>query len=164
MHVIYFKNWFSGSKDVFFLEIVWDIKLPSLVSTFLKRCCRYLACLSLTMIISVFSLWALLQVIELVYVSIALMMFVPRYVQSYIFYNRCIHLVVFCFPLFYISMDFPFNLGQHCGGRQAIDFRPTGLTGTRISPSRWGFAAGCDKAQSIGWNLRAHLLANQSET
>lgn len=55
----------------------------------------------------------------------------------------------FCFPLFYISMDFPFNLGQHCGGRQGIDFCPTGLTGTRISPSRWGSAAGCDKAQNI---------------
>lgn len=70
----------------------------------------------------------------------------------------------FCFPLFYISMDFPFNLGQHCGGRQGIDFCPTGLTGTRISPSRWGLAAGCDKAQNIAWNLRANLLANQSET
>lgn len=51
-------------------------------------------------IISVFSLWALLKVIELVYVSMALMMFVPRDVQSYIFYNRCIHLVVFVFLCF----------------------------------------------------------------
>lgn len=68
----------------------------------------------------------------------------------------------FCFPLFYISMDFPFNLGQHCGGRQGIDFCPMGLTGTRISPSSWGFTAGCDSAQSIALNLSANLLANQS--
>lgn len=68
----------------------------------------------------------------------------------------------FCFPLFYISMDFPFNLGQHCGGRQGIDFCPMGLTGTRISPSSWGFTSGCDSAQSIALNLSANLLANQS--
>lgn len=68
----------------------------------------------------------------------------------------------FCFPLFYISMDFLFNLGQHCEGRQGIDFCPRGLTGTRMSLSSWGFAAGCDNAQNIPLNLSANLLPNRA--
>lgn len=37
----------------------------------------------------------------------------------------------FCCPLFYISMDFPFNLGQHCEGRQYW-FLPKGVYGNHV--------------------------------
>lgn len=91
------------------------------------------------------------------------MMFVPSYVQPYILWNQFLHLVVFCFPLFYICMDFLFNLGQHCEGRQGIDFCLRGLTGTSISLYSWGFTAGCDNAQNIPSNLSANLLPNQAD-
>lgn len=56
-----------------------------------------------------------------------------------------------------------FNLGQHCEGRQSIDFCLRRLMGTRISLSSWGFTAGCDNTQNMPLNLGANLLPNQAK-
>lgn len=122
-----------------------------------------LALLSLIIIMRVSRLQALVKVIELVYVSMALMMFVPRHVQSYIFYNRCIHLVVFVFLCFTSLWIFHLIWVSIVEDDSVLISVQRGLTGTRIRPSSRGSAAARDKAQSFALSLGTNLLANQSE-
>lgn len=122
---------------------------------FLCKCFHNSTLLSQIIIISFYSPWADLRVIDgpNVCAIICPAVYILQSIPSF----GC-----FCFLLLYISMDFLFNLGQHCEGRQGIDFCPRGLTGTRISLSSWGFTAGCDNTQNTLLNLSANLLPNQA--
>lgn len=77
-------------------------------------------------------------------------------------YSR-INFLVSLFLLSSVLHLYGFNLGQHCEGRQGIDFCLRGLMGITLCLSSWGFAAGCDNTQNIPLNLSANLRPHQAK-
>lgn len=87
-------------------------------------------------------------------------------VYTNVCYNAIYSRINFLVSLFLLSSVlhlYGFNLGQHCEGRQGIDFCLRGLMGTTLRLSSWGFAGGCDNTQNIPLNLSANLRPHQAK-